>query len=227
MRKHKWSICIAMVLSTVMLSGVFLQFAQAATVVAWGSNGDDVVAIQRKLKQWDYYDGVIDGTFGQGTYDAVIKFQRRNGIKADGVVGKATADAMGISLTSSAKSIPVSGYSDNEVYLLARLIHGEARGEPYLGKVAVAAVVLNRVRHSSFPNTIAAVIYQAGAFDAVADGQINLAPDKESIRAANDAMNGWDPSGGCIYYYNPSTATNKWIWSREVRLSIGEHSFAV
>ena len=111
--------------------------------------------------------------------------------------------------------------------MLARLIHGEARGEPYVGQVAVGAVVLNRVRHSAFPNTIAGVIYQTGAFDAVSDGQINLAPDEQSLRAARDAMNGWDPSGGCIYYYNPSTATNKWIWSREVRLTIGEHAFAV
>lgn len=201
--------------------------SQAAMVVAWGSSGDDVVTIQRRLKQWGYYDGVVDGRFGQDTYDAVVLFQKRNGLNADGAVGKATADAMGISLTSSAKSIPVSGYSNNEVYLLARLIHGEARGEPYVGQVAVGAVVLNRVRHSAFPNTIAGVIYQSGAFDAVADGQINLTPDEQSLRAARDAMNGWDPSGGCIYYYNPSTATNKWIWSREVRLTIGEHVFAV
>ena len=200
---------------------------QAAATIAWGSSGDDVVTIQRKLKQWGYYDGVVDGRFGQGTYDAVVLFQKKNGLKADGVVGKGTADALGISLTSSAPSIPVSGYSNNEVYLLARLIHGEARGEPYVGKVAVGAVVLNRVRHSAFPNTIAGVIYQAGAFDAVADGQINLTPDEQSMRAARDAMNGWDPSGGCIYYYNPSTATNKWIWSREVRLTIGKHVFAV
>ena len=117
--------------------------------------------------------------------------------------------------------------SDSEIYALARLVHAEARGEPYLGKVAVAAVVLNRVRSASFPNTISGVIYQAGAFDSVADGQINLPPDNDSLRAARDAMNGWDPTGGCVYYYNPATATSAWIWSREVRLSIGAHSFAV
>lgn len=199
----------------------------ALAAIAWGSEGEQVSRIQRKLKQWGYMDGAADGVFGKETYDAVVLFQKRNGLNADGAVGKATADAMGISLTSSAKSIPVSGYSNNEVYLLARLIHGEARGEPYVGQVAVGAVVLNRVRHSAFPNTIAGVIYQSGAFDAVADGQINLTPDEQSLRAARDAMNGWDPSGGCIYYYNPSTATNKWIWSREVRLTIGEHVFAV
>ena len=201
--------------------------SQAATTIAWGSSGDDVVTIQRKLKQWGYYSGVVDGRFGQATYDAVVLFQKRNGLTPDGVVGKSTADALGISLTSSAAAIPVSGYSSNEVYLLARLIYGEARGEPYVGQVAVGAVVLNRVRHSAFPNTIAGVIYQAGAFDAVADGQINLTPDEQSLRAARDAMNGWDPSGGCIYYYNPATATSQWIWSREVRLTIGEHAFAV
>lgn len=224
MKRHarlKWALALGLAIALLAAS------SQAATTIAWGSSGDDVVTIQRKLKQWGYYDGVVDGRFGQATYDAVVLFQKRNGLTADGVVGKSTADALGISLTSSAASIPVSGYSSNEVYLLARLIHGEARGEPYVGQVAVGAVVLNRVRHSAFPNTIAGVIYQAGAFDAVADGQINLTPDEQSLRAARDAMNGWDPSGGCIYYYNPSTATNKWIWSREVRLTIGEHVFAV
>lgn len=224
MKKQAYrALCVALGLTLVLLAVT----SQAAVSIAWGSTGDDVVTVQRKLKQWGYYDGVIDGRFGQETYDAVVLFQRRNGLSADGVVGKSTADALGISLTSSAAAIPVSGYSSNEVYLLARLIHGEARGEPYVGKVAVAAVVLNRVRHSSFPNTISGVIYQAGAFDAVADGQINLTPDEQSLRAARDAMNGWDPSGGCIYYYNPATATNKWIWSREVRLTIGKHVFAV
>lgn len=226
MNKRIWTRGAALITALIVLIMAGAS-SQAATVIAWGSSGDDVVTIQRRLKQWGYYDGVVDGRFGQDTYDAVVLFQKRNGLNADGAVGKATADAMGISLTSSAKSIPVSGYSNNEVYLLARLIHGEARGEPYVGQVAVGAVVLNRVRHSAFPNTIAGVIYQSGAFDAVADGQINLTPDEQSLRAARDAMNGWDPSGGCIYYYNPSTATNKWIWSREVRLTIGEHVFAV
>ena len=121
----------------------------------------------------------------------------------------------------------MSQYNESESYILARLVHGEARGEPYVGKVAVAAVVLNRVRSASFPNTISGVIYQYGAFDCVADGQINLTPDSESIRAARDAMNGWDPSGGCLYYYNPVTATSAWIWTREIRLAIGNHNFAV
>ena len=120
-----------------------------------------------------------------------------------------------------------AGYNESETYLLGRLVHGEARGEPYVGKVAVAAVVLNRVKSPSFPNTISGVIYQSGAFDAVADGQINLTPDEDSLRAARDALNGWDPTGGCLYYYNPATATNGWIWSRTVQLSIGKHNFAI
>ncbi len=203
----------------------------AAPVVAWGSTGDTVSTIQRKLKQWGYYSGPITGTFGQQTYTAVVAFQQKNGLKADGVVGNATAAAMGISLggttTTSGGTTSTSGYTTNETELLARIVYGEARGEPYIGQVAVAAVVLNRVRHASFPNTIAGVIYQAGAFDAVSDGQIWLTPDDNAWRAARDAMNGWDPTYGCIYYYNPATATNAWIWSREIRLSIGRHNFAI
>lgn len=208
---------------------VCAQIAEAATVVAWGSRGDEVMRIQRRLKQWGYYDGAVDGVYGEDTYQAVVRFQKKNGLKADGAVGQSTANAMGISLSAGGgQSVTVSaGYSENEIYLLARVIHGEARGEPYVGKVAVGAVVLNRVRHPSFPNTISGVIYQAGAFDAVADGQINLTPDSESLRAARDAMNGWDPSGGCIYYYNPATSTSKWIWTREVQMSIGQHNFAI
>lgn len=201
--------------------------AQAA--VAWGSRGQQVTQVQRKLKQWGYYDGALDGVFGQDTYEAVVRFQRKNGLKADGVVGNATAAAMGLNFGSAAVAASASGASSyqSDVELLARLIHGEARGEPYVGMVAVGAVVLNRVKSSSFPSTIAGVIYQSGAFDAVSDGQINLTPSEQSRRAARDALNGWDPTGGCLYYYNPSTATSSWIWSRQVRLTIGDHSFAV
>lgn len=200
----------------------------ASAAVYWGSRGEQVRRVQQKLRQWGYYDGEVDGVFGQETYDAVVYFQKKNGLKADGVAGSATLEAMGISdvQTAAASGGTASAYAD-DVELLARLIHGEARGEPYVGMVAVGAVVLNRVRSSKFPNTIAGVIYQAGAFDAVADGQINLTPGEQSRRAARDALNGWDPTGGCLYYYNPSTATSKWIWTREVRLNIGDHSFAV
>jgi len=198
--------------------------------LAWGSTGDKVSQIQSKLKQWGYYDGPISGTFGQQTYDAVRSFQKRHGLKQDGVVGPQTANAIGIQLGTSA---PISqppaqggGGNSNDVQLLARAVHGEARGEPYIGKVAVAAVILNRVRNPNFPNSIAGVIYQPLAFTAVADGQINLAPDEESLRAARDAINGWDPSYGAIYYYNPAKATSKWIWSRKVHMTIGKHKFA-
>ena len=198
---------------------------QAQGAVAWGSRGNDVSRVQSKLKQYGYYSGAVDGIFGQATYDAVIWFQKKNSLKADGVVGSATAAALGLSLNGG--SVSAAAATESEAYLLARLVHGEARGESYTGKVAVAAVVLNRVRSSRFPNTLAGVIYQSGAFDAVKDGQINLTPNEQSRRAARDALNGWDPTGGCLYYYNPATATSKWIWTREVRLNIGEHSFAV
>ena len=203
---------------------LFCFFAEADAQVAWGSKGEQVRLVQQKLIQYGYMTGTADGVFGKDTYDAVVWFQRNNGLTVDGVVGASTAAALGVSLNGS---VAASGYNESESYLLARLVHGEARGEPYVGKVAVAAVVLNRVKSPLFPNTISGVIYQAGAFDAVADGQINLTPDSDSIRAAKDALNGWDPSGGCLYYYNPVTATNGWIWSRTVQLSIGKHNFAI
>ena len=204
---------------------LFFMLARAdAAVVAWGDKGDQVALVQQKLKQYGYFSGAVDGVFGKQTYDAVVWFQRKNGLKVDGVVGESTAAALGVTLTGS---VSAAGYNESETYLLGRLVHGEARGEPYVGKVAVAAVVLNRVKSPSFPNTISGVIYQSGAFDAVADGQINLTPDEDSLRAARDALNGWDPTGGCLYYSNPATATNGWIWSRTVQLSIGKHNFAI
>ena len=198
----------------------------ALGAISWGDRGTDVTRIQQRLRQYGYMSAPADGIFGQATYEAVVLFQRKNGLKADGVVGPATAAALGITLSSGGESTPAS-YHDSEVYTLARLVHAEARGEPYVGKVAVAAVVLNRVRSAAFPNTISGVIYQAGAFDCVADGQINLTPDSDSLRAARDAMNGWDPTGGCLYYYNPRATSDKWIRTRTVKTVIGNHSFAV
>lgn len=212
-------------IAALMTFALFFSFVRAdAAVVAWGDKGDQVTLIQQKLKQYGYFSGTVDGVFGKQTYDAVVWFQRKNGLKVDGAVGESTAAALGITLTGS---VSAASYNESETYLLGRLVHGEARGEPYVGKVAVAAVVLNRVKSPSFPNTISGVIYQSGAFDAVADGQINLTPDEDSLRAARDALNGWDPTGGCLYYYNPATATNGWIWSRTVQLSIGKHNFAI
>ena len=227
MRKNRLRLMAAFVCAMMLM----LSFApQASAAVYWGSRGEQVRRVQQKLRQWGYYDGEVDGVFGQETYDAVVYFQKKNGLTADGVAGNATLEAMGIaSDVGNAVAVSSSAASSHgsDVELLARLIHGEARGEPYVGMVAVGAVVLNRVRSSKFPNTIAGVIYQTGAFDAVSDGQINLTPNEQSRRAARDALNGWDPTGGCLYYYNPATATSKWIWTREVRLNIGDHSFAV
>ncbi len=186
--------------------------------------GNEVTQIQTKLKRWGYYSGSIDGIYGSQTLSAVKYFQRKNGLTADGIAGPATLNAMGI-MSSSNNSGGSSSSNSSNVNLLARLVYSEARGEPYSGQVAVAAVVLNRVKSSSFPNTIPGVIYQSGAFDAVSDGQINLSPNTTAKNAAQDAINGWDPSYGAIYYFNPSTATNKWIWSRPATVTIGNHRF--
>lgn len=193
-------------------------------VVSLGSRGETVALIQQRLKEWGYYTGEADGIFGRGTHNAVVRFQRQNGLSPDGQVGKKTAAAMGVSLSGT---ISAALYQESELSLLSRLVSGEARGEPYIGQVAVAAVVLNRVRSDEFPDTISGVIFQPGAFDAVWDGQFDLTPTDSCIRAARDAINGWDPTGGCVYYYNPSTATNEWIWTRQVQLTIGRHAFAI
>lgn len=218
MRKLRQAVCLGVVLSLLAIHG-------SMAVVAWGSRGEQVQLIQQKLKEYGYFSGNTDGVFGLETYDAVLWFQRKNGLTADGKVGSATAAALGITLTSG--TVAASTYKEKEIELLARLVNGEARGEPYIGQVAVAAVVLNRVKHNAFPNTISGVIFQTGAFDAVWDGQFDLEPTASCLRAARDAMNGWDPTGGCIYYYNPVTATNQWIRTRTVQLSIGKHAFAI
>lgn len=183
-----------------------------------GSQGQEVINIQTRLKSWGYYTGSVDGIYGQQTANAVKSFQQKHGLTADGIAGPATLSKIGLPTGSSSTN-------SSDVNLLAMIINGEARGESYTGQVAVGAVVLNRVRHSSFPNTIAGVIYQPGAFTAVSDGQINKAVESSCYNAARDALNGWDPSGGAIYYYNPSTATSSWIWSRPVITQIGKHVF--
>ena len=179
-------------------------------------------AIQQRLKELGYYKGSVDGVYGQGTRSAVISFQKANGLTADGIVGPKTAQALGITLNSD--EVAQSG---SDLYLLAKCVYSEARGEPYEGQVAVAAVVVNRVESPEFPNTIAEVIYQPWAFTAVHDGQINLEPNETAYSAAKDAMNGWDPTYGCLYYYNPATATSKWIFSRTTVVTIGKHVFAI
>ena len=187
----------------------------------YGSSGNEVKQIQTKLKQWGYYNGAIDGIFGSQTLSAVKKFQEKNGLVVDGIVGSKTLQALGINSSTN------SGTSSNNsnLYLISKVIYGEARGEPYEGQVAIGAVLLNRVKDSRFPNTISGVIYQSGAFTCVSDGQINLTPDSTARKAAQDAINGWDPSHGSIYYFNPSTATSSWIWSRPQTIAIGKHIF--
>ena len=188
----------------------------------YGSRGTEVRTIQEKLKRWGYYSGSVDGIYGSQTVSAVKSFQKKNGLTVDGIAGTQTLKAMGITSSSSSSS---SSNNSSNVNLLARVVYGEARGEPYTGQVAVAAVVLNRVKSSKFPNTISGVVYQSGAFDAVADGQINMTPDTTAKKAAQDALNGWYQSYVSIYYFNPSTATNKWIWSRPMTVTIGKHRF--
>ena len=221
--KVAWACFIAIAL--LLVSGFFgnllseaNQYSRAA-VSYYGSSGQEVREIQKRLKAWGYYNGPIDGKYGYLTYQAVRYFQSKNGLKVDGIAGKNTLYALGL---------PTGEYNPSEKHLdlLARCVYCEARGEPYEGQVAVAAVVLNRVADSRFPNTVPGVIYQPGAFDAVTDGQINLTPNETAYNAARDALNGWDPTYGCIYYYNPATATSKWIWSRPIVVKIGKHNFA-
>lgn len=174
--------------------------------------------IQQKLKDLGYYFGSVDGIYGNATRSAVVAFQKANGLTADGVAGPKTIAALGLNFNSVTSS---------DLYLLAKCVHAEARGEPYVGQVAVAAVILNRVKDAAFPNTISGVIYQPWAFTAVNDGQINLEPNSTAYQAAQDALNGWDPTYGCLYYYNPVTATSKWIFSRQTVVTIGKHVFAI
>ena len=207
------------------------ETATAAAVLRQGAMGGEVTEVQRRLKLWGYYNGSVDGVFGAGTKKAVIAFQKKNGLTADGVVGKATYKALGMNSSyqalQGANASNTSGQNSSEVYLLAKTIYAEGRGEPYVGQVAIGAVVMNRVRSASFPNTISGVVYQKGAFTAVDDGQINLTPNETAMKAARDALNGWDPTGGALYYYNPAVATSSWIFDRQTVTVIGKHVFAI
>ena len=206
-------------------------FVQTA-VLRQGASGGEVKELQRRLKEWGYYNGAVDGIYGKGTVAAVKAFQKKNGLTADGIAGIETYKALGMNdsvkvLENDNKSSGNSNYTSSDLYLLAKCIYAESRGESYTGQVAVGAVILNRVASSQFPNTISGVIYQRHAFTAVSDGQINLEPDKTAMNAASDAMNGWDPTYGCIYYYNPAVATSSWIFSRKTVTTIGKHIFAI
>lgn len=225
--KRKIGVLLIIAIMLFVSYNVVVRNAEVQALSKYGSRGEEVRQIQTKLKNWGYYSGNVDGVYGSATLAAVKKFQKKNGLTADGIAGTKTLEAMGIfnSSSSSSSSSSISNVSSSNLNLLSRVVYGEARGESYTGQVAVAAVVLNRVKSSSFPNTISGVVYQSGAFDCVSDGQINLAPDETAKRAAQDALNGWDPTYGAIYYFNPATATNKWIWSRPMTVTIGKHRF--
>ena len=199
-----------------------ISFAQNANAASYkrGSTGSVVSEIQQKLKDWGYYSADVDGIYGSRTEAAVLLFQQKNGLAADGKAGTETLAALGI---SSAGLIEQN--TSGDVALLARLISAEARGESYEGQVAVGAVVMNRIAHPSFPNTLSGVIYQRGAFSCLDDGQFDEPVAQSAYAAARDAMNGYDPTGGAIYYFNPVTATSKWIWSRPLIVQIGKHRF--
>ena len=229
MKTRRQALILAGFLAALYVAAALTLFlpARAAVVLEVGSSGTNVVKVQKKLIQFGYLDGSADGRYGEKTRDAVKWFQRRNGLSVDGRVGPATAAALGVTLSASSSSSARSAVSADQ-YLLARLVYAEARGESYKGKVAVAAVALNRVRSSSFPNTISGVIYQSNAFESVSNGSINKKPDSDCLRAAREAMNGWDPTGGCLYFYNAAqVSTGSWIKTRTVKTVIGNHSFAV
>ncbi len=207
----------------------FEQTVEAA-VLKQGSTGGEVKEVQRRLKMWGYYSGAVDGIFGAGTKQAVIAFQKKNGLTADGIVGKSTYAALGMNDSYNVldrQQGSSSNYTSSDLYLMAKAIYAEGRGESYTGQVAIGAVIMNRVKSPSFPNTVAGVIYQRGAFTAVSDGQINLEPNQTAYDAARDAMNGWDPTYGCLYYYNPAVATSSWIFNRQTVTVIGKHVFAI
>ena len=222
--KNKIIVSITLIILTfIFITTLFINnIPKVEALSKYGSRGQEVRTIQDKLKRWGYYTGNVDGIYGSLTVSAVKRFQQKNGLKVDGIAGTQTLTAMGITTNSSSNS---STNNSSNINLLAKAIYGEARGEPYVGQVAVGAVIMNRVRSSKFPNTISGVIYQRGAFDAVSDGQINLSPDATAKKAAQDALNGWDPTYGAIYYFNPNTATNDWIWSRPMTVTIGKHRF--
>lgn len=212
-----------------------VTLAQSVPTVSYGSRGEDVTLLQQRLQQWGYYSGPIDGVFGNSTLQAVEFFQRRNGLPADGIVGRQTWTALGLlnqvnrgrTATPVQTSSSAVGIRSDEMDLLARVIEAESQGEPYTGQVAVAAVILNRVKHPEFPNTIAGVIYQPHAFESVTNGLIwRRNPSAQARRAAQDALNGWDPTYGSIFFWNPYKPVSAWIWSRPVVIQYGNHVFA-
>lgn len=230
MKKHikLVAFCLVVIFCLTLLGQGSLYFTSTASSLKIGDKGPEVKEMQQELKNWGYYDGQVNGTFGYDTFASVLKYQRNYGFRASGIADETTLLSMGLGRVVETGTVNAAGQV-SEAQLLARVINGEARGEPFEGQVAVGAVILNRVKDSKFPKTLAGVIYQPGAFTAVSDGQINvpIASNATVVKAARDALAGWDPTEGCLYYWNPATATSKWIWSRKVKLKIGRHWFGI
>ena len=220
--ERKRLILAVAIVFTVNIFIIALAQTAAADLYKKGSSGEVVAQVQTRLKNWGYYFGSVDGVYGSKTEEAVRYFQRKNGLSVDGQVGNQTLAALGLNPSGT---VSTGQNQSGDLYLLARLISAEARGEPYVGQVAVGAVVLNRVEHPSFPNSISGVIYQPGAFSCLDGGQFDQPIAESAYRAAQEALDGSDPSGGAIYYFNPVTATSAWIWSRPLIVQIGKHRF--
>lgn len=222
--KYIWKVLVVILVNVLVIAIITNLAGSIQTLSKVGSQGSEVKQVQTKLRDLGYYKGSIDSIFGSQTKSAVVSFQRAKGLTADGIAGPKTLSALGIGSSTGATG-GQGGFSSKDVTLLARVTSAEARGEPYTGQVAVAAVILNRIDNPSFPNTLAGVIYQPGAFSCLTDGGINAPISDSAYKAARDAINGWDPSGGAIYYYNPAKSTSKWIFSRPVITVIGDHRF--
>ena len=231
--RYLWRILLV-VLINLMILAMLWSGSSADALSKYGSRGDEVTQIQTRLAELGYDPGTADGIFGARTQAAVRAFQQDAGLAVDGIVGDNTLRALGLLGQNDSSgggggsnSGGYGGFSAGDIDLLASIISAEARGEPYEGQVAVGAVIMNRISHPSFPNTLSGVIYQPGAFSCLYDGGINAATANSAYTAAREAINGSDPTGGAIYYYNPAKTTNKWIWSRPVVAVIGAHRFAV
>lgn len=238
--KARWKIILGVTMLTALVVALAVVSKDAdaqGKTIYWGNSGNDVTIVQTKLKNWGYYNGPVDGYYSAETFQAVKNFQAKNGLNADGVVGAQTWAALGYNVASSQPQQPApprdttasrgGSVNNGDVALLAKVVMGEAADEPYLGKVAVAAVLLNRVKSSEFPNTLAGVVYQPLAFESVSNGQYNRALSEEAMTAAQAAMNGWDPTGGALFFWNPYKPVSSWIWSRTITGQIGDHVFGI
>lgn len=221
-----WRVAV-ITLVNIMVLVMLLDSGGAQALSKYGSTGGEVTRIQQRLEELGYYPGTVDGIYGTRTKNAVISFQRDYGLSDDGIAGPLTLEALGLTGGGGSGGGGYGGFSESDVQLLATIISAEARGEPYQGQVAVGAVIMNRIAHPSFPNTLSGVIYQQGAFSCLNDGGVNAPVADSAYTAARESINGSDPTGGAIYYYNPAKTTNKWIWSRQVVAEIGAHRFAI